>query len=103
MDYFDICVHKISYDKYMFSKSNSAAIEGLRYVLPVIIENELTSKQRECVRMKYFEHKTQQEIAQSMNVSQGAVSRCLNAARKTINRYLRYALLSANKVRSELS
>ena len=66
-------------------------------VLPFILEKELTEKQNLCFRYKYVMGKTQQEIAELLNLSQPTVSRHISAAKSIVNKELKYcyAALSA--------
>ncbi len=59
-------------------------------VLNDVISRELTSRQRECVQMYYFERIPQSEIARKLGISVSAVSRHLTRAKARIEPILRY-------------
>lgn len=77
--------------------SFNAKKRALGTVIPHIVENELTKQQRNCFNAKYLQNKTQQEIAESLHLSQPTVSRHINTARDTVNNILKYCYLAATK------
>lgn len=99
MDTFDYYIEQFSMSKSMEGKydDNSANIEAIRYVMPIIIENELTEKQKACFKMKFFENMTQEEIAKKLNLTQPTISKSINSAKKSVRKYLHYSLLAAKK------
>ncbi len=72
--------------------------KALRKVLPVIMENELTQRQRVCLKYMYISGKSQGEIAHILGLSQPTVSRHINTAKNIVNselKYCYYAISSA--------
>ena len=67
---------------------------ALKKVLPLIIDRELTERQRVCLNYKYVSNKSQQEIAQLLKLSQPTVSRHINAAKEIVNNKLQYCVYS---------
>ena len=74
---------------------------SLSFVLPKIIENELTQKQRLCFEMFYFRHKTQNEIATILHLSQPTVSRHIKSAQSIINRIGTYCIYGIRKTNEQ--
>ena len=70
---------------------------SLSFVLPKIVENELTQKQRLCFEMFYLKHKKQDEIAKILRLSQPTVSRHIKSAENIINRVGIYCIYSIKK------
>jgi RNA polymerase sigma factor (sigma-70 family) len=79
-----------SNDDELYQTSRLSKILAL---LPKIIEQELTQRQRKCVQLYYFENKTMVEIGKELQVQTPAVSRTLQRARKKVERILRYQFL----------
>ena len=74
---------------------------AIKEVLPIIIENDLTPRQRECIELKYYQGKTQSEIAQQLLLTQPTVSHHIKTAQEIIKNRLYYcdeALKSAQKL-----
>ena len=72
------------------SDAQRARRRAFSLVLPVIIENELTQRQRICLSYKYVSGKSQQEIASIVKLSQPTVSRHINSAKEIVNNKLKY-------------
>ncbi|MCC8016738.1 MAG: sigma-70 family RNA polymerase sigma factor [Clostridiales bacterium] len=73
---------------------------GIKAVISSIAEKELSPRQRECLKMKYYEKMNQEQIAESLNLSQPTVSRHISAAIRKMRKILFYcvkALKAANK------
>ena len=68
-------------------RAERAAVAKL---LPVIMERELTQRQSVCLRYHYVQGKSQQEIAELLQLSQPTVSRHLQAAKNIVNTELAY-------------
>lgn len=60
-------------------------------VLTYAMENELTQRQIECVKMYYFEKMEMKEIARQLDIDISSVSRHLKRARKRLGVVMRYA------------
>lgn len=99
MDTFDYYIEQISMARCReeASDSNTANIEAIRYVMPIIIENELTEKQKACFKMKFYDNMTQEDIAKSLNLTQPTISKNINAAKREVRKYLHYSLLAAKR------
>ncbi|MCM1114228.1 MAG: helix-turn-helix domain-containing protein [Clostridium sp.] len=67
-------------------------LKAISKTLPIIIENELTAKQRQCLKLFYMQGKTQPEIARELKLSQPTVCRHIKVAKDIANKYLSYCL-----------
>ncbi len=70
-----------------FDRAKSKAVS---LVLPYIMKQKLTEKQRACFECKYDHGKSQQEIAEIMHLSQPTVSRHISSAKRILNDNLKY-------------
>ncbi|MDE5996325.1 MAG: hypothetical protein K2G56_05340 [Eubacterium sp.] len=66
-------------------------------VLPLIIKNDLTERQRSCLTLKYVKNLNQSEIAGKLNLSQPTVCRHIATAKDIVNNRLAYCLAALNK------
>lgn len=73
---------------------------AIKAVLPTIMKQELTERQRRCLKMKYNENMTQTEIAKALKLSQPTVSRHIESARETVNNRLSYCISALNRANS---
>lgn len=71
-------------------------IAALLKVLPKIVENELTQKQRICFEMFYKRKLNQNEIAQLLHLSQPTVSRHIKSACAIVKKIISYCYLSVD-------
>ena len=77
---------------------------ALLAVLPMVLEQELSPRQRTCLRAFYVDGKSQTEIARRLGLSQATVSYHIHAAKAAANRLLHYcqiAVAKANDCRLE--
>lgn len=66
-------------------------------VLPLILKNELSQRQRECLKMKYVQNLSQIEIARRLHISQPTVCRHITLAKDIVNNRLSYCLAALKK------
>lgn len=78
-------------------KINKKAISA---VLPLIMQNDLTERQRSCLKLKYVNNLNQSEIAGKLNLSQPTVCRHIAIAKDIVNNRLSYCLVALNKANS---
>ena len=79
------------YDPFAPQGDNRLRLRRLRRYLPEAME-DLTERQKEMVRMHFFEEKTVSDIARELSVNRSTVSRCLSRAEKRLRRTLRFTL-----------
>ena len=78
-------------DSQIISKS------AISSVLPLILKNDLTERQRLCLKMKYAENLNQTEIAAKLKLSQPTVCRHIATAKSIVNNRLSYCLVVLNR------
>jgi DNA-directed RNA polymerase specialized sigma subunit len=77
---------------------NSVIWEACKKELPYIMDNELTTRQRDCLKCFLFDELKQKEIAEKLGISQPTVSRHLESATKILLDRLNYAIKIAKTV-----
>lgn len=70
---------------------NRKRLRRLRHYLPAAME-DLTERQKEMVRMHFFDDKSVSDIARELDVNRSTVSRCLSRAERRLLRTLRFTL-----------
>ena len=63
---------------------------GIAKLFRTALQEELTERQEQMVRMYYIEQHTMREIAALLEVNVSTVSRTLSAARRKLRRVLKY-------------
>ena len=71
---------------------NRLRLERLNHYLPLAVAEELTPRQRQVLRMYFYEEKNVTDIARELSVNKSTVSRTLHRAQERLRRSLRYAL-----------
>ena len=66
-------------------------------VLPLILKNDLTERQRCCLKMKYVNKLNQEEIAKRLGLSQPTVCRHIAIAKSVVNNRLSYCIAALNR------
>lgn len=74
------------------NNSNEERIALLKQALPKVIENRLSERQKECVRLYYFENMNMQQTAAALGIERSSVSRTLKRARQRIKLSLEYLI-----------
>lgn len=82
---------------------NSVKLAAIKSVLPIIIRDELTPRQRVCLKLRYWSNMSQEEIAKKLKLSQPTVCRHIANAKETVNNKLRYCLFVLNTAENELA
>lgn len=73
------------------ASDNSEQRARLLRNLHKVIENELTSRQRQMVEMYYFQEKNVTEIADELGLNISTVSKTLSRGKNRIRRFLKYS------------
>jgi RNA polymerase sigma factor (sigma-70 family) len=71
--------------------TDSSDAESTAYRVAEAVQNELTPRQRELVRLYYISQMTMYDIASLSGVSVSTVSRTLKRARGRLRKFLRYS------------
>ena len=77
--------------------SQKVSRSAISSVLPLILKNDLTDRQRVCLKMKYVDDLNQAEIAKRLNLSQPTVCRHIAIAKSIVNNRLSYCLVVLNR------
>ncbi len=84
----------IDYENFSFygtdSNSNKSEINRMKSILSKAILEELTSRQRDCVTMYYYENMKMKDIALTLRLSKSTVSRHIKAAETKLKNVARY-------------
>lgn len=73
--------------------SNSRQSKALHKTLHLVIEQELSERQREAAKLYYFEHLNGNQIAKKLGLAPSTVYRTLTRAENSIRNHLKYCLL----------
>ena len=60
--------------------SNNAKIQRMKKIMNIALENELTQRQRDCIRMRYFENLPVKEIAEKIGIKPATVYKHISKA-----------------------
>ena len=96
MDIIEEIYNGYSYENTDGYDREKARIYALKKVLPHIVENELTERQRICLKYKYSLKKSQSEIAKLLKLSQPTVSRHISTAKDIVNNELKYCYFAVS-------
>lgn len=72
--------------------TNENSLLLIKHVLPRVIEEKLSDRQKECIRLYYFEQLKMNEVANLMGIDRTTVSRTLKRGRNRIKMSLEYLL-----------
>lgn len=72
--------------------SNDYKMRILKNALKMVIEDELTSRQREFLMLYYYQNLTMEQVGQRCGVHKSTVSRLIKAAKQKIEKQLRYIM-----------
>ena len=72
------------------TNTNDEEIEGLRQRLTMAMRQELTPKQRVCIRLYYVEQMNMVEISEQLGVDRSTVSRNIKRGEANLRRCLRF-------------
>lgn len=84
----------VEYDDIDSQQISKSAIES---VLPLILKNDLTERQRVCLKMRYVQGLGQTEIARRLHLSQPTVCRHISLAKAIVNNRLSYCIVALNR------
>lgn len=86
----DTNVDLLSYSAFFGYGENSKDVDRRKHFLFEAVLSDLTSRQRDCVLMYYYDNMKMKEIAQKLSLSPSTVTRHIKAAKvklKTISKY----------------
>lgn len=73
--------------------TNRRILKSFSKILSTAIEQELTPRQQEIVRLRYYENMTYKGISDQLGIAPTTVSRTLHRAESRIRKSLKYCLL----------
>ena len=73
-------------------RSNESSVSRLKRILLNVINNELTSRQKEIIMLYYFKGLDTVTIARQYGITPQAVSAIMSRARKRMYRIMKYCL-----------
>jgi RNA polymerase sigma factor (sigma-70 family) len=79
-----------------FEEENNGERERMLRALRRAMEGELTERQRECVRLRYFDGKSVNEVADAIGVTPPTASKHLKKARARLGRVMGYSFSRLN-------
>ena len=96
-EYFNnhFCPLQTDVDSLVISKN------ALKSVLPEILTNELTQRQRNCLNMRFSQLMTQEQIAEELKLSQPTVSRHLKKAVDIVANRLNYCMSALDRATAD--
>lgn len=74
--------------------TNEKEYKRLLNILSKVVAGELTSRQRECVVMRYYKNLTVTQIAGELGVGKSTISRHISKAKKRLYKILNYYMIS---------
>lgn len=72
--------------------SNRAQLLRTQKLLRLAMEEELTDRQKECVRLYFYENLTEEQIGRRLGVGKSTVCRHLQKAKARLYRALKYSV-----------
>ena len=100
LDIIKICMSD-TFEKDDITDEQTATSFALKKAVAVILERELTKRQRECLKLFYLEDMTQEEIAKHLKLNQSTVSRHLVSAKRICEKILSYCYYSVNQANEQ--
>ena len=88
--------------EHLRSGDNSRRMRYLRQELCNIIENHLTSRQREYIVKHYWQGKSRSEIARERGIDASQITRSINASQKIIHKHLNAFLTLYDRLERDL-
>lgn len=79
-----------------YEADNNGEREKMLRTLRRAMEGELTERQRECVRLRYFDGKSINEVADAMGVTPPTASKHLKKARARLGKVMGYSFSRLN-------
>lgn len=79
-----------------FEEEDDGERERMLRALRCAMEGELTERQRECVRLRYFDGKSVNEVAHEIGVTPPTASKHLKKARARLGRVMGYSFSRLN-------
>ena len=72
------------------SETNAEKLKTIKKALKKVIEEQLTTRQKQVIVLYYYEEYDMPTIAKMLSINVSTVSRTINRARQNIMKYLQY-------------
>ena len=73
-------MEQLAFQNTKSGNSNDARIQRMKKIMNIAMENELTQRQRDCIRMRYFENIPVKEIAEKIGICPATVYKHISRA-----------------------
>lgn len=73
------------------TEDSGAEREKMLRILRKVMEGELTERQKDCVRLRYFEAKSVTEVAEALGITPPTASKHLKKARTRLGKVMGYS------------
>ena len=83
-------IEQLSYYKHDNETISDPRIIRMKKIMKVVLENELTKRQHDCIVMRYFENTPVKEIAEKIGITPAAVYKHLHKAMTTFKKCALY-------------
>lgn len=80
----------IAYSRFSSYGSNQADIERMKQILLQALSEDLTSRQRECITLYFYDNMKMKEIAAVLSLSPSTVTRHIKAAKRKLQNVAKY-------------
>ena len=81
---------RIAYNSYLSRGTNSADRSKMKNFLSLALGDDLTPRQRDCVKMYYFDGMKMREIAKALDIHPSTVTRHLQVSRRKLKNLSKY-------------
>ena len=83
-------MEQLSYYKHENEDISDPRILRMKKIMKIVLENELTKRQHDCIVMRYFENTPVKEIAEKIGITPAAVYKHLHKAMTTFKKCALY-------------
>ena len=73
-------MEQLAFQNTKSGNSNDARIQRMKKIMNIAMENELTQRQRDCIRMRYLENVSVKEIAEKIGIRPATVYKHISRA-----------------------
>lgn len=80
----------IAYSRFSSYGSNKADIEKMKHILLKALSEDLTTRQRQCITLYFYDNMKMKEIARVLSLSPSTVTRHIKAAKRRLQKVAKY-------------
>lgn len=98
-DAFENSIEEISEYLYEYETNtgNSFTVGVMKNMIPIILEKELTDRQRECIELAYFKNMSQRQVAKKLWLTQPTVKKHIDNGCERMRNILKYCFYAVEK------